>query len=604
VTFHNALPGLQGGDVDNYYHLTRVDYTGTGTGVVVRQTAPTMSTVRMTGTTTVDEVQYTSPHTPLVPANGLTYFDSADHTLATIVDNTNSVTLQHGQEVMMRVVNKTGVQINNGQIVYISGVQGNRPTATLAKADSPLTSHVIGVATQDIANNLEGFATTFGVVRGINTTGFTAGDNLYLSAVTAGLLTNVASTTPNLSVEVATALNSTVNGSIFVCPENPIDTDATFTAPLDTIPPSQKAVKAYADTKLAAVSVTAPITGNGTAGSPLAIPAATGAVAGYLASADWTTFNGKQAALGFTPINKAGDTGIGNLGMGALTASELTVSNADVAGSACYINNTNAANWGSVFGLQSAGVTHSWLGSLGALIGTSSHDLALWATAGNAIKFYTNGYNLRLTIDSATGAAAFASSVSMGALTATTAITSAYAVASLPAGSIGMRAFANNALAPVWGSAVVGGGAVVVPVFHDGVSWKVGWYMGDEFLTKREFDGFAHTVRGEFSRFGEQLTQVSTKIDTLVNGRIEEARVMGEITGAIKAINERLERHEKDSGEQRRMHESELIELRKQINNIEEGSKSEVQGRLKGWHQVAISLITAIFAVWAARFFK
>lgn len=128
--------------------------------------------------------------------------------------------------------------------------------------------------------------------------------------------------------------------------------------------------------------------------------------------------------------------------------------------------------------------------------------------------------------------------------------------------------------------------------------------MADEFLTKREFDGFTHTVRGEFSRFGEQLTQVSTKIDTLVNGRIEEARVMGEITGAIKAINERLERHERESGEQRRMHESELIELRKQINNIEEGSKEEVQGRLKGWHQVVISLITALFAVWATKFLK
>lgn len=44
---------------------------------------------------------------------------------------------------------------------------------------------------------------------------------------------------------------------------------------------------------------------------------------GLLTSTDWSTFNGKQAALGFTPINKAGDNGIGtlildgNLGVGA-----------------------------------------------------------------------------------------------------------------------------------------------------------------------------------------------------------------------------------------------------------------------------------------------
>ena len=133
---------------------------------------------------------------------------------------------------------------------------------------------------------------------------------------------------------------------------------------------------------------------------------------------------------------------------------------------------------------------------------------------------------------------------------------------------------------------------------------EVGEKMAEEFLTIREFDGFTNTVRSEFSRFGEQLTQVSTKIDTLVNGRTEEARVMGEITGAIKAINDRLERHERESSDIRRMHDTELVALREQIDNIKKGDKDDDRGRLKGWHQVTISLITAIFAVWAARFFK
>jgi hypothetical protein len=39
------------------------------------------------------------------------------------------------------------------------------------------------------------------------------------------------------------------------------------------------------------------ITSNGT----VSIPAATGSTSGYLTSADWTTFNSKQAALGYTP---------------------------------------------------------------------------------------------------------------------------------------------------------------------------------------------------------------------------------------------------------------------------------------------------------------
>lgn len=37
---HNTLLGIQGGDVDNYYHLTRAEWIGTGTGVVARQDSP------------------------------------------------------------------------------------------------------------------------------------------------------------------------------------------------------------------------------------------------------------------------------------------------------------------------------------------------------------------------------------------------------------------------------------------------------------------------------------------------------------------------------------------------------------------------------------
>jgi len=38
----------------------------------------------------------------------------------------------------------------------------------------------------------------------------------------------------------------------------------------------------------------------------------------------------------------------------------------------------------------------------------------------------------------------------------------------------GSRAFVSDALAPTFGSTVVGGGAVGVPVYYDGTSWKVG----------------------------------------------------------------------------------------------------------------------------------
>ena len=50
-----------------------------------------------------------------------------------------------------------------------------------------------------------------------------------------------------------------------------------------------------------------------------------------------------------------------------------------------------------------------------------------------------------------------------------------YTVATLPAaGTAGRRAFVSNALTPVVLSAVVGGGAITVPVFDNGSSWIVG----------------------------------------------------------------------------------------------------------------------------------
>lgn len=51
--------------------------------------------------------------------------------------------------------------------------------------------------------------------------------------------------------------------------------------------------------------------------------------------------------------------------------------------------------------------------------------------------------------------------------------TTGYTVATLPTGVVGMRAYVTNALTPTYGSAVVGGGAVTIPVFYNGTTWIV-----------------------------------------------------------------------------------------------------------------------------------
>jgi hypothetical protein len=52
-----------------------------------------------------------------------------------------------------------------------------------------------------------------------------------------------------------------------------------------------------------------------------------------------------------------------------------------------------------------------------------------------------------------------------------------YTVATLPSATtsgVGARSFVSDALAPVFGSTVVTGGAVKTPVYSDGTDWKVG----------------------------------------------------------------------------------------------------------------------------------
>lgn len=149
-------------------------------------------------------------------AEGCVYWNSTDKTLNLMSEISGSV-LQVGQENWVRIVNKTGAQLDDGKVVYISGAQGNRPTAAYADADLSTADRVLGVCTADISDNAEGYITTFGIVRGVNTASWAAGDVLYLSS-TAGVLTNVKPTVPAHAVRIGYALNSTASGSIFVSP--------------------------------------------------------------------------------------------------------------------------------------------------------------------------------------------------------------------------------------------------------------------------------------------------------------------------------------------------------------------------------------------------
>ena len=129
----------------------------------------------------------------------------------------DNITLQIGQENQIKARNNTGSTILNGQVVYISGSLGNRPTIALAKGDSHSTAMVVGVATQDIPDNSDGKITTQGYVRDIDTTAWTEGDMLWLSKTTAGAMQNSEPSAPHHSSVIGTVTKSHITqGSILV----------------------------------------------------------------------------------------------------------------------------------------------------------------------------------------------------------------------------------------------------------------------------------------------------------------------------------------------------------------------------------------------------
>lgn len=139
----------------------------------------------------------------------------------------NNVTLQIGQEQLVRILNDTGAAFTDMQAVYITGAAGQRLTASLAQANAEATSSAtIAIVTEPIANNAQGFATTSGLVRDVDTSAFAEGAALYLSPSVAGGITSTKPTAPNHSVLLGWCVRShAVNGSIYVHVANGYELD-------------------------------------------------------------------------------------------------------------------------------------------------------------------------------------------------------------------------------------------------------------------------------------------------------------------------------------------------------------------------------------------
>lgn len=102
--------------------------------------------------------------------------------------------------------NNTASTITKGTVVRISGAQGQNPTIAPAQANAYATSDAIGIAAETISNigQAVGKVMVAGTLEDVDTSAFTDGATLYLSATTAGALTSTEPVKPNWQMQIGT----------------------------------------------------------------------------------------------------------------------------------------------------------------------------------------------------------------------------------------------------------------------------------------------------------------------------------------------------------------------------------------------------------------
>jgi hypothetical protein len=195
---------------------------GTANEVEVTTTGSTV-TIGLPPSITVDEVKtdevsfdttITAP--TLLP--GQMSWDTEHDTV--ILQGSSTVHIPLGHGLYQHVHNNSGGSISKGEVVYISGSQGtDRLRIAKSLATSEATSApTVGLAAETIANGSDGYVITYGLLTGLNTNTYTAGQPLFLSDTTPGGWRTTFPTAPNHGTFIGWVVKSAGSGagSVFV----------------------------------------------------------------------------------------------------------------------------------------------------------------------------------------------------------------------------------------------------------------------------------------------------------------------------------------------------------------------------------------------------
>lgn len=168
---------------------------------------------------TVFQAHLTDQAAPAAPAAGtliMAAFNSQGFDVARLYD-TQGDAIEFTRDNLVVARNNSGGSISKGEVVYVTGSNGTVPTIAKAKADSLTTLPALGVMYDTTGNNSFGRVLVLGNLTNINLSAFASGDVVYVSAATAGALTNVPPTGSNKVQRVGIVLNNGVgNGVLYV----------------------------------------------------------------------------------------------------------------------------------------------------------------------------------------------------------------------------------------------------------------------------------------------------------------------------------------------------------------------------------------------------
>jgi len=178
--------------------------------------APTTATQNEVNTGTLTD-KYLTPSTFENASKWVNYLDKATY------DIDNDGIVDNAKKEVVQFINKSGVTILKGTIVYLKTTSSSASYPEVLKANAvteSTSSKTIGAVFEDVLTDGIGYIVTSGEVRNIDTSAYVIGDKLWLST-TDGLVTTTPPIQPNHTVFIGTVTRSqTTNGRILYSIQN------------------------------------------------------------------------------------------------------------------------------------------------------------------------------------------------------------------------------------------------------------------------------------------------------------------------------------------------------------------------------------------------